>query len=325
MSRGTVTRVLNDQRYVSEAARQAVLDACLVVGYVPNRAARNLATARSHVIGFIIQEPFGLMLADPNIGQILLGANSVASQADYQLVNLVVDSDRDRERVERYLTGGYADGVIALSSRQHDQIIGSLQAMGVPTVVIGRPPDELDLPHVHIDNRGASEQIVQRLVGTGRRRIAIVVAATDRDSGADRLEGYRDALGEQYLDALVERVPLYDFSAGRDGAIRLLERVADVDAIFATSDALAAGVIDGLRMAGRTPGRDIAVVGFDDSAWAERCEPALSTVHQPAKDLGATAAELLLSLLGDRQPVDDSSVLLPTHIVWRDSAPEVPH
>jgi transcriptional regulator with XRE-family HTH domain len=94
VSRGTVSRVLNGG-YVSASAREAIERAITEVGYVPNTAARNLVMQRSQAVGFIVLEPHTLFLEDPNIGGIMLGANAVLSAADHQMVNLVVDSERD--------------------------------------------------------------------------------------------------------------------------------------------------------------------------------------------------------------------------------------
>ncbi len=106
---------------------------------------------------------------------------------------------------------------------------------------------------------------------------------------------------------------------GRAGMRALLRRAPDIDGVFAASDAVAAGVIDALREAGRRVPEDVGVVGFDDSAWALRCQPPLSTVHQPAEGLGRGAAESVLRQVAGAEPELDG-VLLDTPIVWRASA-----
>jgi DNA-binding LacI/PurR family transcriptional regulator len=99
----------------------------------------------------------------------------------------------------------------------------------------------------------------------------------------------------------------------------LLRRAPDVEGVFAASDAMAAGVLDVLREAGRSVPGDVGVVGFDDSAWATRAQPPLSTVHQPAGDLGREAAESVLAQIRG-EAVESTGTFLETHIVWRDSA-----
>jgi DNA-binding LacI/PurR family transcriptional regulator len=146
----------------------------------------------------------------------------------------------------------------------------------------------------------------------------MIAAALDRDSGSERLAGFADALGDRYDDELVEHIPLYSYSAGRDAMYALLERAPDIDGVFAASDAVAAGAMEALRAARRQVPADVGVVGFDDSAWARRTLPALSTVRQPAEGLGRQAAALVLEQLrGEPAPRE---VLLECEIVWRESA-----
>jgi len=319
VSRGTVSRVLNGEPYVSQSAREAIEAAIEKVGYVRNTAARNLATQSSGAVALIVHEPHSVFVEDPNIGAILLGTNTALSDADYQLVSLIIDTDRDTERVVSYLGGGFVDGAIVVSAREDDPIADALQRLRIPTVLVGRPETAPELPSVSIDNRSSAREITERLLATGRGRIGMIAAALDRDSGRDRLAGFRDALGERFDPELVVDVPLYSFHAGQEGMQRLIERAPDVDGVFAASDAIAAGAVDVLRDRGRRVPADVGVVGFDDSAWALRCQPALSTVRQPAGLLGARAAELVLDEIrtGERR---SGVVLLPTEVVWRDSA-----
>ncbi|WBB99214.1 MULTISPECIES: LacI family DNA-binding transcriptional regulator [unclassified Solwaraspora] len=319
VSRGTVSRVLNGG-YVSPVARAAILAAIAEVGYVPNTAARNLVTQRSQAVGFIVLEPHSLFLEDPNIGAIMLGANAVLSAGEYQMVNLVVDSDRDTERIARYLSGGFVDGAVIVSARVHDPITRVVTDLKLPAAFVGHPPDlAQEIPYVGVDNVGSAREITTRLVATGRRRIGMIAAALNRDSGADRLTGFRQALGDRFDPRLVAEVPLYDYSCGVSGMQTLLERTPDLDGVFAASDVVAAGAIQTLREAGRTVPADVGVVGFDDSAWALRTNPPLSTVHQPAKEIGARAADLVLRQInGDH--IAAGGALLPTPVVWRESA-----
>ena len=319
MSRGTVSRVLNAERYVSDEARVAVEAAVAKVGYVRNTAARNLKSQRSGAIGLIVHEPHSLFLEDPNIGAILLGTNTVLSEADYQLVSLVIDSDRDSARVAEYLSGGFVDGVVIISARAADPIARAVASLGIPAAFVGHPPDITGIPYVGIDNLHAAKAITGRLLDTGRSRVGMIVSALDRDSGRDRLAGFREAMGERFDPALVVDYPLYAYQSGVDGIAELLRRAPDIDGVFAASDAIAAGALDGLRSVGRRVPDDVGVVGFDDSAWALRCRPLLSTVRQPADELGRRAAESVLSQLRGTESTD-GGIMLETTIVWRDSA-----
>lgn len=318
VSRGTVSRVLNGQPYVSDEAREAIEAAIAKVGFVPNRAARSLVVQSSQAIGLIVHEPHSLFVEDPNIASILLGANAALSEEDYQLSFLIADTPRDVERLARYLSGGLIDGVIIVSARVGDPITRAVRDLGLPAAFVGHPRDIGDAPYVAIDNRGAAREITRRLADTGRTRIGMIAAALDRDSGADRLAGFVDALGADFDPQRVESVPFYSVADGREGMRRLLERMPDIDGVFASSDAVAAGALEALREAGRRVPEDVGIVGFDDSSWALRCDPPLSTIHQPAGELGRAAAKAVLAQLrGERI---ETPIMLDCPVVWRESA-----
>jgi len=319
VSRGTVSRVLNGERYVSAEARSAIEAAIAKTGYVPNLAARNLVMQRSQAIAFLVHEPHSMFVEDPNIGDILLGANRALSTAGYLMTTLVIDSADDTERIGRYLSGGVVDGIIVVSARQHDPLTAIIRRLGLPAAFVGHPPDIDDIPFVGIDNRKAAESITRRLLETGRRRVGMVAAALDRDSGADRLAGFTAAIGDAFDPALVSSVDLYSYSEGVRGMRELLQREPAIDGVFAASDSLAAGAMDVLREAGYRVPVDVGVVGFDNSVWAQRCEPALSTVDQPAAGLGERAAQSVLAQLAGEAP-QLGGIYLDTPIVWRDSA-----
>lgn len=319
LSRGTVSRVLNDEQYVSDAAREAVQDAIRRVGYVRSAAARSLVTRRSGAIALIVHEPSVVVLDDPNIGNILIGTNSVLSEAEQQLVTIMVDSARDSHRVVEYLRGGFVDGAIVLSARDDDPITKAIVEIGLPACFVGHPPDAAAFSWIGIDNRDAAEQITRRLVDTGRKRIAMLASGLDRDSGQDRLAGFASALGDRYDPDLVARNPLFSYTAGAEGMRELLDRAPDIDGVFAASDAVAAGAMDLLQRRGKRVPEDIGIVGFDDSAWALRCDPELSTVRQPARTLGEQAARQVLEQIAEPS-TEPRGLVLPTEVVWRGSA-----
>ena len=318
VSRATVGRYVNGQGYISVAAREAVAKAIEEVGFVPSIAARNLVSQRTRMIALIVHEPDVVFVEDPNIGSILLGANSALSESGYLMATIVVDSEVDVARVVEYLAGGFVDGAIVVSARVEDPVTRAIEQFAVPAVFIGSMPSLPNATSVGIDNVEASREITTRLLATGRSKVGMIAAALDRTSGADRLTGFVAALGDSFTDALVAPVDLYTYAAGRAGMQELLSREPLIDGVVAASDAVAAGAMSVLREHGRRVPEDVGVVGFDDSAWALRCDPPLSTVHQPAYELGRAAGELVLRLI-DGDLIDEGTVV-KTSVVWRDSA-----
>jgi len=318
VSRATVGRYVNGQGYISATAREAVAKAIEEVGFVPSIAARNLVNQRTRMIALIVHEPDVVFVEDPNIGSILLGANSTLSESNYLMATIVVDSEVDVARVVEYLAGGFVDGAIVVSARVEDPVTRAIEQFAVPAVFIGSMPSLPNATTVGIDNVEASREITTRLLATGRTKVGMIAAALDRSSGADRLAGFAAALGDSFSEALVAPVDLYSYAAGRAGMEELLRREPLIDGVVAASDAVAAGAMSVLREHGRQIPEDVGVVGFDDSAWALRCNPPLSTVHQPASELGRAASELVLRLI-DGEVVGEGR-LVKTPVVWRDSA-----
>lgn len=318
VSRATVGRYVNGQGYISVAARNAVASAIEEVGYVPSISARNLVSQSTRMVALIVHEPDVVFVEDPNIGSILLGANSTLSESNYLMATIVVDNEVDVARVVKYLAGGFVDGAIVVSARVEDPVTRAIEQFAVPAVFIGNMPILPNATSVGIDNLEASREITTRLRATGRSKVGMIAAALDRTSGADRLAGFEAALGDSFTRSLVAPVDLYSYAAGRAGMQELLSREPLIDGVVAASDAVAAGAMSVLREHGRRIPEDVGVVGFDDSAWALRCHPPLSTVHQPASELGRVASELVLRLI-DREVIGEDTVL-ETPVVWRDSA-----
>jgi Transcriptional regulators len=270
------------------------------------------------MVALIVHEPDVVFVEDPNIGSILLGANSTLSESNYLMATIVVDSEVDVARVVEYLAGGFVDGAIVVSARVEDPVTRAIEQFAVPAVFIGSMPILPNATSVGIDNLEASREITTRLLATGRSKVGMIAAALDRTSGADRLAGFEAALGDSFTSSLVVPVDLYTYAAGRAGMQELLSREPLIDGVVAASDAIAAGAMSVLREHGRRIPEDVGVVGFDDSAWALRCNPPLSTVHQPASEVGRVASELVLRLI-DGEVVGVGTVL-ETPVVWRDSA-----
>ncbi|MFL4908502.1 LacI family DNA-binding transcriptional regulator [Streptomyces sp. MMS24-I2-30] len=327
VSRATVSRVVNGGDGVREPLVQRVRRAVEELGYVPNRAARSLVTRRHDAVAVVIAEPEARVFADPFFSMQLRGISKELTAHDIQLVLLLTEGRDDHPRVARYLTGGHVDGALVFSLHIDDPLPGLIRGAGVPTVFGGRP-DWNDEPersvYVDCDNRGGARAAVRHLAGLGRTRIAHITGALDQTSAVDRLDGFRDAMGDSDPRLVVES----DFTpGGGERAMReLLDRCPDVDAVFAANDLTASGALRVLRESGRRVPEDVAVIGFDDVLpVTEQTEPPLTTVRQDIEEMGRLMAHLLLTGLdrghrGKTGPDLPQSVILPTTLVRRASA-----
>ncbi|MCQ9181814.1 LacI family transcriptional regulator [Streptomyces sp. IBSBF 2953] len=324
VSRATVSRVVNGGNGVREPLVERVRQAVDELGYVPNQAARSLVTKRHDAVAVIIAEPETRVFADPFFALQLRGISKELTARDNQLVLLLTEGRDDHARVARYLAGGHVDGALVFSLHLDDPLPGLIQDVGVPTVFGGRPgwsDGTRDVVYVDSDNRGGAREAVRLLAGLGRTRIAHISGPLDQTSAADRLDGYRQVVGDTGPHLVVES----DFTpGGGERATReLLDRCPDVDAVFAANDLTASGALRVLRERGRRVPEDVAVVGFDDMLpVAEQTDPPLTTVRQDIEEMGRIMARLLLRRL-DRHSADDEAgggVVLPTTLVRRASA-----
>jgi DNA-binding LacI/PurR family transcriptional regulator len=321
VSRATVSRVVNDSPRVSPEAREAVLAAVAELRYVPNRMARSLVTRRTDTIALVLNEPNTQVFSDPFFASIVRGVSATLADTDLNLVLLTAQDEREQEKVGRYARQGHVDGVILMSVHSNDPLPDILAAAGVPLVLCGRPFDDREVAFVDADNRGGAVAATEHLIGTGRRRIATITGPLDMIAGVDRFAGYESALGAAGHRLRPELVAEGDFTEG--GGMRameqLLARSPDLDAVFVASDPMAVGALRALRAAGRRVPEDVAVIGFDDAAVAERCDPPLTTIAQPLADMTPLLTELLLRQIDGVGGAAESRICR-THLVRRASA-----
>ncbi|MFJ4620994.1 LacI family DNA-binding transcriptional regulator [Streptomyces sp. NPDC088812] len=331
VSRATVSRVVNGGDGVRKPLAERVRRAVEELGYVPNQAARSLVTKRHDAVAVVIAEPETRIFADPFFALQLRGISKELTAHDNQLVLLLTEGRDDHARVARYLAGGHVDGALVFSLHLDDPLPGLIQGAGVPTVFGGRPgwsDGTRDVVYVDSDNRGGARAAVRHLAGLGRGRIAHLTGPLDQTSAADRLDGFRDVVGDTDPRLVVESD--FTFGGGERAMRELLDRRPDVDAVFAANDLTASGALRVLRERGLRVPEDVAVVGFDDMLpVAEQTDPPLTTVRQDIEEMGRIMARLLLRGVDPRTPhagPDDgveatpSGVVLPTTLVRRASA-----
>ncbi|WP_353082722.1 LacI family DNA-binding transcriptional regulator [Tessaracoccus lapidicaptus] len=317
VSSATVSRVLNGGHWVSEKARAAVEEAVRSTGYTANHSARSLVTGKANSFAFLLAEDTALLFSDPTFSNLLRGATQALARRSMTLVLLVAGSEPERDSARRYLASGHVDGVMLISSHESDRLIETLTAAGVPTVVCGVPLGrEAEAAWVAVDEAGSAKEMVRYLRSRGHRRIALLAGPQDTSGGLFRLQGFREEMGPDFDPDLVE-IGDWGLRSGVAGMSRILARGKPVDAVFAASDAMAAGAIRALRQAGLRVPDDVAVAGFDDSGLAAELDPQLTTMRQPWADLSEQMVTLLCELTSGETP---RHVTLPTTLVVRDSA-----
>ncbi len=318
VSRATVSRVVNGSPKVSPDVVTTVKAAIAKLNYVPNRAARSLASRTSSAIALIVPEDTTRFFGDPYFAAIVQGITRRLDESEY-LLNLLVASSDPSHKTARYLRSGVVDGALVVSHHEGSDLLREADTV-LPLVFGGRPPFEPDVHiFVDVDNVEGGATATEHLISVGRKRIGTIAGPHDMPVGVDRLEGYRRAMDAAGLPA--DAVEAADFTvAGAVAATRrLLDRVPDLDGLFVASDLMATGALAVLRERGRSVPGDVAMVGFDDSPAATSSAIPLTTVHQPSEQMGFEMADLLLRHLAGDPDVPKRNIM-PTRLVRRASA-----
>ena len=316
VSRSTVSRVVNGSTAVSPAALEAVQRAISELSYVPNRAARSLASKQTHAVALIVPEDTSRFFGDPFFASIVSGINAELGRSDYVL-NLFIASDDPGDKTTSYVRGGSIDGAIIVSHHTSDTFIDRIVS-AVPVVYGGRPVRERpDDYYVDVDNVHGGREATNYLIERGKRRIATITGPLTMPAGIDRLQGYREALAAAGLPEGSVEDGNFTPGGGSEAMRRILAHGEHPDAVFVASDLMARGALAALAEAGLRVPEDIAIIGFDDSPVATSVTPQLTTMRQPSFEQGERMAELLIDILAGGNP--QHVTILETEIVERDS------
>ena len=299
VSPSTVSRILNGTAVVSGLKKQAVDDAIARLGFVPNPIARGLAGGRTLSIGVVTQA-----IDSPFYGAALRGIEDELDPAGYS--PLFVSGHWNAASEDRcidVLRSRRVDGIIVLTGRLTDEALTAC-ARQLPVVVTGRQLKAHGLFALNFDNLEGGRLATRHLIELGHQRIAFIAGDADHPDANDRLRGYRQALEEAGINfdpALVVPGEYHEVS-GLLAVDRLLETSQRFTAIFAANDQMACGAALGLHRRSLRVPEDVSLVGFDDLPTSLYAIPPMSTVHQPAYELGRLAATAMLQLLAGATP-----------------------
>ncbi len=313
----TVSRVINNADNVSPATRARVEQAIDELGYVPSGVAKSLRLKRTQTLALIvpdIQNSFWTTVAR--------GVEDAAQSSGYSI--FLCNTDENAEKQRHYLEvviSQRTDGVIIAPCDNSAQNLELLRKRRIPTVVMDRYIDGWNVDTVMGDSVSASRALVKHLIKLGHTRIAMISGPQTTSTSTDRIIGYRVALAEGGIpyDPNLIRIGEYRSISGERLTHQLLAGDDRPTAIFAANNVIALGVIDALNAHGLRIPQDVALVSFDDLPNTSRLFPFLTVAVQPAYDLGANAAQLLLSRLENNHIPAPRHVILPTRLIIRHS------
>ncbi len=295
VSTQTVSRVLNNHPDVAPDTFRRVQEVIAATGYAPNMLARGLTQGRSHVLGVVA---YGLEYFGPS--HVLTGVEQQAVAMGYSItLNLVPEPETPD--ADRLLNG--------LFSRQVDGVLWSMPEVGnnrdwlerwtrpfpVPVMLVGGMTGTPNLPSIAVDNRAIGRLAAEHLLAGGARRLGIITGPMKWWEARQRELGWRETLtshGVPVEECLTEAGD-WTPGSGEEGFYRLVSRCPEIDAVFASNDQMALGVLHAAHKLGRRIPDEVSVVGVDNIPEASHFWPSLTTVHQPLADAGALAVRQL--------------------------------
>ncbi|MDQ3801405.1 MAG: LacI family transcriptional regulator [Acidobacteriota bacterium] len=317
VSTATVSHVINNTRYVSDAVRERVLKAIEQCRYYPNAHARSLASGRSRIIGLVISD-----IVNPFFPELVKAIEAAAFERGYDVVlsNTNYDTERTSHYVQRFIERKVA-GVAVMTSEMDKKLVDELAQREVPVVFLDVGEPGLQMSNLRVDYDEGIEQAILHLVALGHRRIAFIGGNTNLRSSQRRLEAFRKTMRQLFPDA-PEMIFYGNFKieGGQRAANEILAtpRANLPTAVICANDLTAIGAISEFEAAGLSVPRDISIVGFDNIAFAALTKPALTTVNLPLNELGRRAIEVLIRSVEDagQQGIE---IRIPTNLIIRQS------
>lgn len=297
----TVGNALNRPHLVAPATRARIEAAIAQIGLVRSGPARQLRGIPSPVVGLLIVD-----LGNPFYSELGRGAEDALAEAGCTLTICSTDAQAERQsRALAVLEEQAARGLIVTPVSQDPEPLLAVVRRGTPVVLLDYASPDLDLCSAVADSRLGGRLVAEHLLGLGHRRLAFVRDGGQVPSVDQRFEAAAQAVAAAGLDArralLDVRLPMAQpvWAAAQAAADRLVPGRGSPTAVICQNDVIALGVLRGLARRGVSVPGNVSVIGYDDLPFAEQLSPALSTVRQPAAELGRAAAQLVLS---EREP-----------------------
>ena len=323
VSLGTVSHVLNATVKVREPLRKRVLDAVAKTGYQPSQLARGLRKDKTNILAMIIPD-----ILNPFFPGVVRGAEDVAFANGYRLVLCNTDNDHTKEISHLTALKSYLpSGLIVIPSDFSDLAAqaDSYRNAGTAVVCVDRLPRDWEGDSVTINNAEGSFNATSYLIDLGHKHLAAITGPLRLTNSQDRLKGFKKALRQAGLDARPEYVQetTFDKAGGYSRTKILLRMVPRPTAILACNDMIALGALQAIREAGLRCPEDISLIGFDGLDLTEMTTPQLASVYQSPYQLGATAAQLALDRVKEKNsPV--KKIVLKTELRIRESVAPPP-
>lgn len=292
VSVATVSRVLNENGYVHEDTRRKVEEAIRQLNYSPNEVARSLYKKKSKLIGLLLPD-----ITNPYFPQLARGVEDRLQENEYRLI--FGNSDESQQKEMDYIQTFVQNNVVGVISSTNDPDADIYAGLKIPVVFLDRTSN--DSPSVYADGREGGRLAAREMAKRGSKRVTVMQGPVSVRPAMDRFEGAVEVLKELGVPFDVLKTTSFSFTEAEGWAKKLFRQYPDTDGVIASNDIVASAVLkEAFRLGKRVP-EDIQIVGFDDIPLSRLLAPSLSTIHQPAYEMGREAAGLLMQLIEGSQ------------------------
>ncbi|ANF95681.1 LacI family DNA-binding transcriptional regulator [Paenibacillus bovis] len=307
VSVATVSRVINEAGYVHEDTRRKVENAIQELNYTPNEVARSLYKRKSRLIGLLLPD-----ITNPYFPQLARGVEDRMQESGFRLI--FGNSDESQSKEQDYIQTFVQNNVVGVISSTNDPGSLSYRSLKIPVVFLDRISS--DRPAVYADGREGGRMAAQQMVQRGSRQITVMQGPAHIRPAQDRFQGAIEALQDMGMSYQITQTTSFSFTEADRWARELFEQYPDTDGVIASNDITAAAVIqEAHRLSKRIPA-DIQIIGFDDTPLSNLLSPALSTIRQPAYDMGRAAADLLIQLI-EGTAGEQRTIQMPVQFIER--------
>lgn len=314
VSMATVSRVVNGNKNVKENTRKKVLEVIDRLDYRPNAVARGLASKKTTTVGVVIPN-----IANSYFATLARGIDDIATMYKYNIVLASSDENDDHEvTVINSLFAKQVDGIIFMGYHLTEKIRAEFSRTRTPIVLAGTVDLENQLPSVNIDYKASVEDAITQLAKNNEKVAFVSGPLIDDINGKLRLVGYKAGLEKnnmRYNEGLVFEAK-YSYKDGFDLAQRVLNSGAT--AAYVGEDELAAGLLNGLFVAGKSVPEDFEIITSNDSPITSYTRPNLTSISLPLYDLGAVSMRMLTKIM-NKEELEEKDVILNHGLTLRQS------
>ena len=319
ISTSTVSRAMRDMHDVNADTKKAVLELAEELNYQPNQLALSLLKKETHTIGVMV----------PNLDYVLAtmvkGIDEAALEAGYTVMVCQSNESYGREILNsKRMMDSLVDGFIISISSETKMVdhLKKIQNQRKPVVFFDRVVHEMTTPKVMLDNEGGGVLATQHLIDQGYKRIAILAGPKNLDISNKRMDGYLKVLKANNIKVDKNLIVHCDFNQdyAYEATKELLSLKNRPDAIFTISDRMAIGAMLAIKEKKLNMPKDIGLVGFNNEPVTSLVTPMISSVEQPAFEMGKTTAKLFIEMMHGNSGMNNREIVLKTKLLVRESS-----